>query len=171
MGGELIVLNEESLNKVSEDDIKNELSKVSLNGQQFENLKEKLGFSSSSSPMQSTPEKTGGVDFRTLPMTIQPMGSFSGLNFKLPQLSQAELGQINIDSEMQQIKNMVQSRIIPSGERIKEFIAACVQKRKIKSQVDNLLLYLIDILKLEEENASESSSELKEALVIVDSQT
>lgn len=111
--------------------------------------------------------KKGGIDFRALPMSIQPMGSFKGLNFSLPQLSQVELRQINIGLEMQQIKNMVRSGITPSGERIKEFIAACVQKGEIDARVDNLLLCLMDVCKLEEGNASESSSALKEALVIV----
>jgi len=129
------------------------------------------GEESVSSAVQSTPEKTGGIDFRALPMTIQPMGSFNGLNFKLPRLSQAELRQINVDSEIQQIKNMVQSGIVPSGQRIKELVAACIQKKEMNSQVDSLLLCLADIFKLEEENTSESSPELREALVIVDSQS
>jgi len=122
-----------------------------------------------SSPVSSN--NVGGIDFRTLPITIQPMGSFSGLNFKLPQLSQAELREINVDLEMRQIKNMVQAGIIPSGQRIKELIAVCIQKREMNSYVDNLLLCLADIFKLEEENASESSFDLREALVIVDSQS
>lgn len=127
---------------------------------------------SSSSPMdnQDQPDRPGGIDFRTLPMSIQLMGNFSGLNFDLPRLSQAELERINVDSEVLQIQNMVQSGIVPSGERIKELVAACMQKKEINSQVDNLLLCLVDILKLEEENASESVPELREALVIVDSQ-
>jgi len=124
-----------------------------------------------SSPVSNIPEKTGGIDFRALPMIIQPMGSFNGLNFKLPQLSQVQLSQINIDSEIQQIKNMVQSGIAPSGQRIKELIAACMQKKELGPQVDSLLLCISDIFKLEEENASESSPELREALVIVDSQS
>ncbi|MCX5713153.1 MAG: hypothetical protein NTY47_08905 [Candidatus Omnitrophica bacterium] len=124
---------------------------------------------SASSAVQAAPEETGGIDFRALPMTIQPMGSFSGLNFKLPQLSQAQLKQVNIESEIQQVKNLIKSGAIPSGDRIKELIAACVQKGKIDSQVDNLLLCLADICKLEEQNAYESSPELREALVIVDS--
>ncbi|MDI6606222.1 MAG: hypothetical protein QME65_03660 [Candidatus Omnitrophota bacterium] len=125
---------------------------------------------STSSAVQAVPEKTGGIDFRALPMTIQPMGSFSGLNFNLPQLSRAELERINIDSEMQQISNMVQAGILPSGERIKELVAACVQKGQIKRCADGLLLCFIDICNLQEENAYESSPEFREALVIVDSQ-
>lgn len=152
--------------------VQHELSRISLTPGEFNALKEKLVFSLSISPMQSGPEKkTGGIDLRALPMTIQPMGSFNGLNFKLSQLSQAELEKINVAIEIQQIKSMVQSRIIPSGERIKELVAACLQKKEMNSHFDDLLLCLADIFKQEEENASESSSELKEALVIVDSQS
>ena len=117
----------------------------------------------------SIPDKgMGGIDFRALPMAIQPMGSFSGLNFKLPQLSQRELAKMNIDLEMQQIQNMASSGILPSGRRIKELIAACVQKKEIAARADNLLLCLIDICKLEEENAYDTEPEMREALVIVD---
>jgi hypothetical protein len=116
-----------------------------------------------------TPKTTGGIDFRALPMAIQPMGSFKGLTFNLPHLTQAELDKVNIAVEMQQIKNMVQSGILPSGDRIKELVVACMQKGETNSNAASLLLCLADILKLEEENASESSPELREALVIVDS--
>ncbi|MCX5668952.1 MAG: hypothetical protein NTX89_02365, partial [Candidatus Omnitrophica bacterium] len=81
------------------------------------------------------------------------------------------LGRINVGAEMQQIKSMVQAGITPSGWRVKELIAACIQKKEMNSQVDSLLFCLVDIFKLEEENASESSPELKEALVIVDSRS
>jgi len=125
----------------------------------------------SSSPIgKQAPDKTGGIDFRVLPTAIQPMGSFVDLNFKLPQLNKAELAEINIAAEIRQVKNMLQAGIIPSGERIKELTAACVQKEEINSQIDNLLLCLGDMLKLEEENGYESSPELREAIVIIDSQ-
>jgi len=113
----------------------------------------------------------GGVDFRMLPINIQPMGNFSGLNFSLPQLSQLELDKINVEAEMQQIKNMVRSGIEPSGIRLKELVAACIQKGQIDSQADGLLRYLVDILKIQENNAVSSSAELKEVLAIVTSQS
>ncbi|MFA5155888.1 MAG: hypothetical protein WC532_00635 [Candidatus Omnitrophota bacterium] len=135
-----------------------------------QDISKKTDRKNNSSPVRSMSGKTGGIDFRALPMAIQPMGSFGSLNFTLPQLSQVELEKIDVAAEIQQIKNMVQSGIIPSGERVKYLIAACEQKGEINSQVDNLLLCLTDIFKLEEENASESSPELREALVIVDMQ-
>lgn len=113
-------------------------------------------------------QKAGGIDFRGLPMSIQLMGSFKGLDFKLPRFTNAELAQINVDAELGKIRNMIQFGMLPSGQRIKELIAACQQKKEIGYRLDSLLLSLADIFKLEEENALESSPELREALVIVD---
>ncbi|MDO8662035.1 MAG: response regulator [Candidatus Omnitrophota bacterium] len=135
----------------------------------FRNAEDFARRSSVSSAIDETQKTPGGIDFRVLPMTIQPMGSFTGLNFKLPQLTQRELAKMNIDLEIQQIQNMASSGILPSGRRIKELIAACVQKKEITARADNLLLCLIDICKLEEENAYDTEPEMKEALVIVDS--
>lgn len=126
-------------------------------------------FDSVSSSMQSLPDKkTGGIDLRGLPMTIQPMGSFRGLDFGLPRLSRAEIERIDVESQIGQIKNMVSSGISPSGRRVKELVAACAQKGQISAYADDLLACIGDILKLEEETAKESSVELKEALVLAD---
>jgi len=120
---------------------------------------------------KSAVDALGGIDFRVLQMSIQPMGSFRGLEFKMPPLSAAELSKIDINVQMQQLKNMVKSGIIPSVMRVKELVAACLQKGQMNIQADSLLLCLADIFKLEEENALDSSPELREALVIVDSQS
>jgi phosphomannomutase/glucose-6-phosphate isomerase len=110
----------------------------------------------------------GGIDFRGFPPAIQPMGSFKGLNFKLPRLNSAELAQINVDAELGEIRNMLKFGMLPSGQRIKELVAACQQKKEIGYRLDSLLLCLTDTFKLEEENALESSPELREALVVVE---
>jgi tetratricopeptide (TPR) repeat protein len=123
----------------------------------------------SSAVESKAPEKLGAIDFRAMNMSIQPIGSFAGLNFKLPQLTEVQLKQINIESEIQQVKNLIESGTVPSGDRIKELVAACSQNGEISAYADNLLLCLADICKLQEENAFEASKELKEALVIVDS--
>ena len=64
---------------------------------------------------------------------------------------------------------MLESGTVPSGDRIKELIAACNQKGEIRYYADNLLLCLVDICKLQEQNAFETSPEFREALAIVDS--
>jgi hypothetical protein len=92
------------------------------------------------------------------------------LNFFLPKLSQKELDQVNVNAEIQELNRMVKAGITPSGERVKELVAACSQKGKLSSCADELLLCFINICKLQEENATETSPLLREALVIVDSQ-
>ena len=114
-----------------------------------------------------TGDKLGGIDFRTMNILVQPMGNFSGLDFTLPKLN--NLTNINLDEEFGQIQNMVAGGIIPSGMRIKELIAACSQKKEIISRADEMIICLTDIFRLEEESLTESSPELKEAIVILDS--
>ncbi|MFA5096668.1 MAG: hypothetical protein WC478_04950, partial [Candidatus Omnitrophota bacterium] len=147
--------------------IKGIMMNISETAERAARAQEKARDQSSASPIKAPPT-TGGIDFRALPLAIQPMGSFKGLNFKLPPLTAKQLAQIDIDQEVRQLHNMASSGIRPSGQRIKELIAACVQKKEISAQADNLLLCLIDIYKLEEENGYESEPELREALVIVD---
>ncbi|MCK9345381.1 MAG: hypothetical protein M0P64_04710, partial [Candidatus Pacebacteria bacterium] len=116
-----------------------------------------------------SPMKKGGIDFRTMNIITKPMGSFEGLNLKLPLLSKKELSNINVDVELGQIKNMVASGIIPSGERIKDLVAACSQKGELQARTDDLVVCIAEICRLQEEDVTESSAALRETLVILDS--
>ena len=59
--------------------------------------------------------------------------------------------------------------IIPSGQRIKEYLAACFQKGKIEDKQEYLLLCLVEVCRLLEDENMESAPELREAIVIADS--
>lgn len=122
--------------------------------------------SSAGSPVAEN--KFGGIDFRQMDMLIQPMGSFSGLNFSLPVLSAATLEAMDLDKELEDIRNMVKAGVIPSGERVKEYLAACFQKGRMAEKQDGLLLCLSEIYRLQEEEVMETSPELRESLVIVE---
>jgi hypothetical protein len=111
--------------------------------------------------------KKGGIDFRALPMTCKPMGGFCGLKFALPKPSEV-LG-INVDKELKEINLMVEKGIAPSGERVKELVAACYHKQELASHQQELMSCLMRICKLEEDMVVSSGKELKEAIVIVDS--
>ncbi|MFA5117258.1 MAG: hypothetical protein WC695_00220 [Candidatus Omnitrophota bacterium] len=131
----------------------------------------------SASPMakpDQAPGKKGGIDFaagidRTL--VIKPMGSFNGLNFALPVLSREALDKMNLADEMMQIKNMADSGIVVSGQRIKEFMAACMQKGEVNTYLNDLVVALVEICQWQEANepCDELPVEIKEALVLVDS--
>jgi hypothetical protein len=93
------------------------------------------------------------------------VGNLSGLKFNLPRMS--DLDSINLDTELIQIKRMANSGVIPSGERLKAFAVACHQKKEL-GKIDEMIGCLIGICKLEEEQVVETSSDLKEVLLIAD---
>jgi|GEM_PF-3927692 len=109
----------------------------------------------------------GGIDFRAIPMITRPMGTLSGLSVSLPKLSNVE--NINLDEELRQIQKMLAAGITPSGERMKEYVAACYQKGELKTYVDGIVGCLVDICKLEEQKVAQTPKEVKELLLIMDS--
>ncbi len=113
-------------------------------------------------------DKTGGIDFRQMNYLVQPMGSFKDLQFGLPTLSSSVLEKINLDVELEKLRDMVKNGMVPSGMRVKEYLAACFQKGKIEEKQDDLLVCLAEIYRLAEEENLETSPELRESLVIVD---
>ncbi|MDD5097289.1 MAG: triose-phosphate isomerase [Candidatus Omnitrophica bacterium] len=131
------------------------------------------GASTSSSPTITDNSKKGGIDFRPAAMTIkyQPMGNFTRLNPKLPILSQAQLAVFDIDKELSGIEKMVEGQIVPSGERIKELLAACSQKGELGINKERLMVLMVKIGILEETQCclEEASQGYKEALVLTDS--
>ncbi|MEW6100784.1 MAG: hypothetical protein AB1481_00605 [Candidatus Omnitrophota bacterium] len=131
-------------------------------------LRDELAHVSAGSPVI---DDLGAVDFRKLPMAIQPIGNFKGLDFSLPKLSSSALQKINIEQELKEFDKLVKAGITPSEERVNTVIAACVQKGEVDIYADSLLLCVVDMCKLQEQGAVESSPKLKVALAIIDSLT
>jgi len=108
----------------------------------------------------------GGIDFRALPIVNQPV------NTAMPELSAADLARlnnINIDSEWFQIQNMVNAGIIPSSQRIKEYMLACCLRKDSGSQISRVLGCIADILRIEEDRVLDTDAELKSILTLVES--
>jgi len=55
--------------------------------------------------------KHGGIDFRTMNYLVQPMGSFQDLRFGLPTLTSSALERIDLDQELESLRNMVKAGI------------------------------------------------------------
>ena len=91
----------------------------------------------------------GGIDFRSMNMLVQPAGSFSGLDFSLPMLSRTEIESFDLDEELAVIRDMVKGGMVPSGQRLKEYLAACFEKGEIKDKIDSLILCLAGIFELQ----------------------
>ena len=151
--------------KVSRNDILNNLDVRVL----AMNIAEALQKGVASSGIQGQPQgDIGGIDFRAMNILTQPMGNLSGLDFSLPVLSRATLEDFDMEKELEQIRNMVKGGIIPSGQRVKEYVAACFQKGQMKEKEDELMFCLLEICMLQEEQVVESSAALRESIVIVD---
>ncbi|HAH22147.1 MAG TPA: hypothetical protein DCL49_14765, partial [Candidatus Omnitrophica bacterium] len=78
------------------------------------------------------------------------------------------LERIDLDKELEVLRNMVKAGMVPSGARVKEYLAAVFQKGKMEKKQDDLLVCLAEIYRLAEEENLETSPELRESLVIVD---
>jgi hypothetical protein len=107
----------------------------------------------------------GGIDFRGLPIVNQP-GSLPvpiGIN-QLPSVNIADL-----DGEWLQIEKMTQSEMVPSTQRIKEFLGAACNKGALDKYAGGVLACIADIMRMEEEKAKATEPALREILILLES--
>ncbi|MDD5237834.1 MAG: GNAT family N-acetyltransferase [Candidatus Omnitrophica bacterium] len=108
----------------------------------------------------------GGIDFRSLPIQTQPPDPLRDN----PLRGQSPAGTIPVlEDEWQKIQNMLQAGIIPSGQRIKEYLENCCSKDNFKQEIDKVLGCIADILRLEEERILSTEPGLREFLLILES--
>jgi len=154
---------------------KSVLFKLELNSQNLNNV---LPPSSLTEPAISSPVATdtkGGIDLRALPIVTQTMpGNLIqgaprriGAAGVLPSAGGQSL--LNLDAEWQQIENMTQAGLIPSNERIREYLQASCQSEDCSQRIDKVLSLFADILRLEEERVSSTEPALREILVLLES--
>jgi len=107
----------------------------------------------------------GGIDFRALPIINRPIST------AIPKLSVADLNRLNnidLNSEWAEIQNMMNSGIIPSSERIKEYVLASCLKQSLGCQMVKVLGCIADIMRMEEDRVSDTDAELKDILVLIE---
>lgn len=90
--------------------------------------------------------KTGGIDFRNL-------------NAGGAQTEDAQWREFNI---------LIKARIIPSIQRIKDYLEAGKSQAPDRKRIDNIRVCLIDILRLEEERADSDDSEFINLLSLIE---
>jgi len=117
-------------------------------------------------PSASAVSDKGGIDFRALPITTQPAiaGQTRFVRAQMPLV-----GRTNNDQDWRAIENMLEGGIIPSAERVKDYLLARCDKGNIDEEMGRVLSCIADILRLEEENASSSDSSLRKFLVLLES--
>lgn len=103
----------------------------------------------------------GGVDFHALPIVTQPL---TGINMPL-----TKSDNFRADPEWQEIQNMVNAGIIPSGQRIKDYLQSCCQKKELNGEIGRVLNCIADIMRIEEERVLATNPEFRDMLVLLES--
>ena len=118
----------------------------------------------------SSVDNPGGIDLTALPITAQ-----SVLNKPLAEnMSVAGSGlsfTIDLDNELRQIQDMLKAGIMPASERIKEYALASssLKPEDYSREIDRLLGCIADVFRLEEEKAKPTPQALKDALILLES--
>lgn len=139
-------------------------------------LEEMAGFipeaagESVSSPVMDQKNKglksVGGIDFRSLPIVTQAV---SNLSANASSSAIKSLVSVNLGEEWSQIEGMANAGIIPSAERIKEYIQSSCTQENISRDKDKIVLCISDILRQEEERGVAADSVLRDVLVVLES--
>jgi hypothetical protein len=111
-------------------------------------------------------KKTGGIDFRSLPIVTQAM---SNLTLNTSRIPLGRLDSINLDKEWQDIQRLVEAGITPSAERIKEFVQVSCLRGSSDEDMQKVVSCIADILRLEEERCCSTEQVLKDILVVLES--
>jgi ribosomal protein S18 acetylase RimI-like enzyme len=114
---------------------------------------------------QEAPQAPGGIDFRGLPIIAQNISPIAAQGV----LAAVNTKNINTDSSLGQMRSMLNAGIIPSCERLKEFLIASCAKDDCKDNLDGALSCIADILKMEEDRVQPTDPALREFLVLLES--
>jgi len=132
-----------------------------------------LDASSASSP-SNRPADAGGIDFRKQAMAsvtaYKPMGTFIGLNAKLPEMSKSTLAKFNLDKVAAHIESMLSAKILFDETIIMEYMAASIAKGELANRKGDVITWLAKLGMLQEELdcCQESSAQYRQALVLVE---
>jgi hypothetical protein len=120
----------------------------------------------SSSSAVEVPSDKGGIDLRALPIVTQPVAA-SALTLNPLLLT---LQNINLREEWAEIERMLKADIVPSTQRLKEYLEVCCSRQDdMAPEIDKVLNCIADILRLEEERVSLTDSSLRDILVLLES--
>lgn len=155
--------------EIADKPIEGETYTVMINAKYTLYLTQKSGATqaNSASPVYEEEQKTGGIDFRALPITNHPANPL--INLRDSPFRGLSLSNINLDESWGQIQNMLKAEIIPSSERIKEYLQACCEKEDMSQETDKVLACIADILRLQEERVVNTDLSLKEMLTLLES--
>jgi hypothetical protein len=114
--------------------------------------------------------KKGGIAFQSLPIVIEPI---TAGNF-LQQFSKLGVPltvnpNLDLTKEWLDMQRMLKADIIPSTERIKDYLLNCYLRRETGQEMNKIIACIADILKIEEQRCVPTDPLLKGLLTLADS--
>ncbi|MGE5308377.1 MAG: hypothetical protein ACM3OC_04785 [Deltaproteobacteria bacterium] len=101
----------------------------------------------------------GGIDLRSIPIASQPIGVFIQSLFQGMTPSAADL-----DVEMRSLNGLFNINLMPSAQRLKEFVVGCYQKGEMKERSRGILALLAQMLRLDD---GQTDTDIRSLLVLL----
>jgi len=146
-------------------------SNATLYTKKSESKHSSTGASVSPAPGAETP---GGIDLRALPTVTQPVKNLGIVHLGTSLLARGQSPSGTVPSpvpsvELQQIQKMLAGGIIPSSQRIKEFLISSCNSPDCQQELDKALSCIADILRIEEDRCEGTEASLRQMLVLLES--
>lgn len=109
----------------------------------------------------------GGIDFRSLPITIEPVQN-TGIR-KIPTILLPPQTKLNLEMQWEEIALMFDAGIIPSTERIRGYLISCANAGFLEES-GKVISFIADILREEELRGYNTEKSLKEILMLLESE-
>ncbi|MBF0532878.1 MAG: hypothetical protein HQL23_07275 [Candidatus Omnitrophica bacterium] len=116
------------------------------------------------SPAQSE-DKNGGVDFRALPvpaLPVMPAGNVAPVRI-------GDFSRLDIRNEWSHMQSMVNDGVVPSDERLRNYLLAACQQKVIGRDMDQILGLLADVMRLEESHVTLTDPGVENMLALIES--
>ncbi|MGE5307819.1 MAG: hypothetical protein ACM3OC_01885 [Deltaproteobacteria bacterium] len=108
------------------------------------------------------PAETGGIDFRSIPISSRPAEEF------LKALFGNTGGTVrNLDGEFERINGLFRMNIAPSAQRLKEFVVSCCINGELKERAPQALDCIARLLAAQESKAESADADTKALLVLL----
>ncbi|RJP27301.1 MAG: class I SAM-dependent methyltransferase [Candidatus Omnitrophota bacterium] len=120
-----------------------------------------IDFTSSSPIEDANDYNIGGIDFRNLPITISEYKQSRNTNNRV---------YYKKDKESQQLEDMINGGIIPSVQRIKDYILASAKRGEFAAGRSNAINCIAQIMRLQESKGIPSAQELNDLLSLLESE-
>ncbi|MCM8781206.1 MAG: hypothetical protein NC908_04710 [Candidatus Omnitrophica bacterium] len=112
---------------------------------------------------QSSDKKLGGIDFRDLPIVAK---AIDNIKMDITSSTINKLASLDPNQQWQQIQSMLNSKITPPAQNLKEFIQTACLKDAL--DINKVLICLLDILRQQEETCQPTEPILKDILTVLE---